>query len=112
MLKIKQLLLKVYRKNINDIDIIRKSDFFDAKWYLDTYKDVFHANIDPALHYFKYGWKEMRNPSPLFNTRQYLQANLDVKKANINPLVHFEKYLVNLNIIKIYYQIKQKKNMI
>lgn len=93
-MKLKDILLKLKNNKgyLKDLLIIKKSNYFDAKWYLATYKDIKKSNIDPAVHYLKYGWKEMRDPSPLFSTSQYLHANLDVKKANINPLVHFEKY--------------------
>ena len=72
--------------------IIRNSEFFDSKWYLETYLDVAHAKMDPVKHYIRYGVHELRNPGPNFNTAQYLKANPDVRKCGMNPLYHYEKY--------------------
>ena len=61
---------------------------FDATYYLETYKDIAAANVDPFEHFISYGYREGRNPSPDFDTkfysRRYLQGKLDV-----NPLVHY-----------------------
>jgi len=46
-------------------------DFFDSKFYLDTYIDVKNANIDPLEHYIKYGWKEARLPYSNFDINLY-----------------------------------------
>jgi hypothetical protein len=37
---------------------------FDAKWYLSQYTDVSISEIDPYLHYVKYGQREGRHPTP------------------------------------------------
>jgi hypothetical protein len=52
--------------------VIRKSELFNKTYYLITYPDVRAADIDPVIHYIKYGWKEGRNPSRYFNTHLYL----------------------------------------
>lgn len=74
----------------SDLDYIKKSKYFDEKWYIKNYHDILH--ISPAEHYLIEGWKEGLNPSIKFNTNVYLALNPDVKRANINPLLHYEKY--------------------
>lgn len=69
--------------------IIKNSGLFDVKYYLFTYPDVREADVDPVLHYVKYGWLEERNPSATFDTGFYLRTYGDVRDAAINPLVHY-----------------------
>lgn len=91
-LKQKIKLLKREKKNKpQNIKIIRKSKFFDRKWYLETYPDVRCFEGTPEEHYLDYGWLEGKNPSPLFNTEEYLKLNIDVLRAKINPLLHYER---------------------
>ncbi len=69
--------------------VIKKSGLFDPAYYLRHYKDVRRIDVDPLMHYIKFGWKERRNPGPLFNTNNYLESNPEVRLRNINPLVHY-----------------------
>jgi len=71
---------------------IRKSEWFDRQWYLDTYPDVRNANADPVEHYFGSGWRENRNPCPRFDTAFYLRSNPDISEAGVNPLWHFIEF--------------------
>ena len=43
--------------------LLRRSGLFDAQWYLEEYKDVAAAKVDPACHYIQYGSKEGRHPN-------------------------------------------------
>ena len=79
-------------KDIKPYDIIKKSKYFDAKWYLKQYSDVARSGINVIEHFLKYGWREGRNPGPKFNTRDYLFLNDDVARAGVCPLVHYELY--------------------
>ena len=74
------------------IALISHSQFFDKKWYLAQNPDVAAQKISAAKHYYKYGWKEGRNPSPYFDGNDYLERYPDVRAADRNPLVH---YLLN-----------------
>jgi GT2 family glycosyltransferase len=71
---------------------IARSGLFDREWYLKKYPDVARSGIDPVRHYFAFGAREMRDPSPLFSTRNYLLQNPDVAAAGVNPLGHFALY--------------------
>ena len=68
------------------------SGLFDIEWYLKKNPDVTRSGIDPVRHYFTFGAREMRDPSPLFSTRNYLLKNPDVAAAGVNPLGHFALY--------------------
>ena len=72
------------------VSLLKKSDLFDAEYYLEKNSDLRAANVNPYLHYCRTGWKESRDPGPEFNTRLYLEANKDVRDGNVNPLVHYE----------------------
>ncbi len=68
---------------------IRLSPLFDQWFYKQQNSDVRTARIDPAMHYFLFGWKEHRDPSEHFCTRFYLQNNPDVAISGMNPLLHY-----------------------
>ncbi|NYT74344.1 glycosyltransferase [Halomonas sp. QX-2] len=63
--------------------------YFDAKFYLNHYKDICEKSVSPIQHYLIFGWKEGRNPSRWFSTNAYLEDHADVAEAGINPLLHF-----------------------
>ena len=97
---VKNVIINIRKKYItycknrkkNDYNVIKKSRFFNKKWYLKQYPDVKKAKVDPVEHYIKYGWKEGCNPSKKFNTNEYLDRNKDVKNAKVNPLLHYERF--------------------
>jgi GT2 family glycosyltransferase len=71
--------------------LIKRNKLFDEKYYLKTYPDVRKIDINPLMHFIKFGWKQMRNPSSLFNTGHYLEVNPDAKEEALNPLIHYLK---------------------
>lgn len=75
-----------------DNKIIRKSGFFDEKYYLLNNPDVRMADIDPLKHFMTTGWKEGRNPSTQFDLSFYLMRNPDVREAEVNPLLHYIRH--------------------
>lgn len=70
-------------------EIIKESGLFDSKYYLFTYPDVREKDVDPIVHYIKYGVQEGRNPSLEFDTKFYFRMYPDIIENKINPLVHF-----------------------
>ena len=64
---------------------------FDATYYLETYKDIAAANVDPFEHFISYGYREGRNPSPDFDTKFYSRRYLQ-GKPDVNPLVHYMEH--------------------
>ncbi len=83
--KIKGLLRRFFR---SDVGLLRRSEYFDEKWYRENYPDV-KAHTDAIAHYLKIGWKKGYNPGPKFNGDDYLRLNPDVRMAGVNPLVHY-----------------------
>lgn len=75
-----------------DYQFLKTSEHFDPNYYLLTYRDVRQADVNPLLHYVRFGWKECRDPSASFSTRFYLEKYRDVKLSGMNPLVHFVRY--------------------
>ena len=69
--------------------LIEKSGLFDEKYYLFTYPDVRSKDIDPIMHYIKYGSYEGRNPNAEFNTLYYIKNNPDVTQSSLNPFAHY-----------------------
>lgn len=69
--------------------LIAQSGLFDTEWYISQYPDVALSDIDPLLHYVRFGYKENRNPTPWFQTKFYLDKNIDVKEKDINPFLHY-----------------------
>ena len=62
---------------------------FDTNGYLDAYRDVKAAGVDPLMHYDQFGWKEGRDPSKSFDTTSYLAAYGDVAQAKFDPMLHY-----------------------
>jgi GT2 family glycosyltransferase len=73
-------------------DFIIQSQLFDEAWYLQKYRDVADARLDPVTHYIEFGAGEGRNPNPLFDSAWYLSYYPDVAAAGANPLVHYVEY--------------------
>jgi hypothetical protein len=69
--------------------LLRRSELFDAAWYLDAYPDVAAARIDPVRHYLRIGAAEGRDPGPHFSTIGYLERHPEVASVGINPLLHY-----------------------
>jgi len=75
-----------------ELDALRDSTLFDAKYYLEQYPDVKMLGMDPLDHYLWIGATIGRNPSKDFSTSSYLSLHTDVADANINPLFHYVKW--------------------
>jgi len=84
--------IKNYLRYKKEKNFISKSDLFNEKYYLITYPDVRHADVDALAHFIKYGANEGRNPNPTFDTMRYLAENPDVVEAGMNPLYHYMMY--------------------
>lgn len=76
-------------------DPVRREELYvlrfemDAAYYLDRNPDVREQGVDPALHYYIDGWREMRDPRPDFSTRSYLEERPELLELQINPFLHF-----------------------
>lgn len=83
---------KKIKKIEETINLIKRSNLFDAQWYLEQNPDVRDSKIDPARHYLLFGGFERRDPSTNFSSQGYLELYPDVKERGINPLEHYIRY--------------------
>jgi hypothetical protein len=72
-----------------ELDLMRRSQLFDAGWYLTEYPDVRKSGVEPAEHYWEHGWLDGRDPSPYFDSDWYISQHSDVQATGINPLIHY-----------------------
>ena len=80
-------LKEIYRK-FSDYKIIKRSKYFDSKWYKKNYS----VKGDAVKHYAVYGAKAGYNPSPSFSRIKYELIYDDVRYTGANPIVHYERY--------------------
>lgn len=81
-------ILQTYR----DYNLIKRSNLFDAEFYLLSNPDVRRADVSPLKHFVKHGWKEGRNPSKYFDVNYYLETYPDVREVGVNPLYHYLEF--------------------
>ncbi|MBQ8750595.1 MAG: DUF616 domain-containing protein [Alphaproteobacteria bacterium] len=92
LLKIERFFHLISKKDYNEkrqIEIVKNSPLFDAKWYLSQNPDVKNKNMGAAKHYVKYGWKEGRNPSPNFDNNAYLEEYPELEAKGWCPVFHY-----------------------
>ncbi len=87
--RIFHLISKVKYDEKRQIEIVKASPLFDAKWYLEQNPDVKAKKIGAARHYVKWGWKEGRNPSKEFDTEAYLEQYPELLEKKWCPLFHY-----------------------
>ncbi|MEZ5997565.1 MAG: hypothetical protein R3B98_02600 [Hyphomonas sp.] len=75
-----------------DIELVSRSEYFDAAWYTAHNADVQATGADPAKHFVRHGGQEGRAPGPAFSSRRYLDENPDIARAGLNPLVHYLRF--------------------
>lgn len=71
-----------------DKDRLRKSGYFDSKWYKGQFADVNMTGIDAAEHFLRYGALMCRDPGPNFCTQFYRDTHPGVVRQNLNPVLH------------------------
>ncbi|MCB2209898.1 hypothetical protein KQH62_03285 [bacterium] len=72
-----------------DLELLKKSDLFDLKYYTAYVPRVEKMGIDPYLHYLVHGGFIGRDPSPNFDSSWYLQSYPEIDETGINPLIHY-----------------------
>ncbi len=70
------------------VELIKKSELFDAEWYVEKYPDVRILEMDPVYHFLKYGTLLVRDPSPSFSSSFYYDVKGWVRRQGMNPLLH------------------------
>lgn len=71
-----------------EIELIKRSEYFDEEWYLANYPEV---KKNAALHFLAVGWLSGKNPGPKFDCAAYALNNPVVSVSHINPLLHYEQ---------------------
>lgn len=72
---------------LDDFAALAASGMFDREWYLSAHPDVAAADLDPLLHYFRFGAAEGRRPNAYFDSEWYRgQAGL---AGGAEPLLHY-----------------------
>ena len=89
MKKLISKLIKFRNDDKKNIELIKNSDLFDEKYYLNDNPDI---KIDAATHYYYYGFKDGKSPSFNFSNDYYLETYKDIKEVGINPLLHYLRY--------------------
>lgn len=72
-----------------ELELLRRSHFLDAAWYLRTHLDVVRRGEDPALHFLRHWQRPLRQPSEAFDIAQYVRDHPEVLRERVNPVVHF-----------------------
>lgn len=101
--KMKNNLINKILNRIAPVLIIKKSKFFNSKWYSNEY-NIKQSNA--AKHYFNIGYKKGNNPSKDFNNNLYIELYPSI--LDMNPLLHYELYGKNEN--KVYRDIYNDEN--
>jgi GT2 family glycosyltransferase/glycosyltransferase involved in cell wall biosynthesis len=65
------------------------SSLFDAAWYQTRYPDIVAANLDPLLHFIRFGAAEKRDPNRFFDSSWYVEHYPDVASSGLSPLTHY-----------------------
>lgn len=77
------------RSTFIDQEVIATSGLLDRNFYLIHGTDVHEAQMDPVLHFCRFGWRERRKPNIYFDTDWYIRTNPTVARLQINPLMHY-----------------------
>ncbi len=72
-----------------DVALLAGSGLVDDTYYRVVGDDVREADVDPVLHFCRFGWAEKRKPNIYFDTVWYLATNPRVVQLGLNPLVHY-----------------------
>ena len=69
----------------NRLDYLK---LFDAEFYKNINADIKSTNVDPLLHYLKYGITEKRNPNPWFDAT-YIHEISNHQDTPVDPLQYY-----------------------
>jgi hypothetical protein len=77
------------RELLPDLAVIRHSGLIDAMYHRINPMDRYEAELDPALHYCRFGFARGLRPSTAFDLEWYAETNPAVAHLGINPLTHY-----------------------
>lgn len=76
----------------DEVAELERSGLFTADWYRERNPDVIEAELDPLLHFVRFGAAEGRWPNPWFDPAWYRANYPDVVAAELNPLLHYLRH--------------------
>ncbi len=82
-------MLRERRDVFPDLHIVTASGLIDPNYYLINGSDVHEAQLDPAEHFCRYGWRENRKPNIYFDLHWYRETNPAIARLNVDPVVHY-----------------------
>lgn len=71
------------------IDAIRKSGFFEEKWYQDKYNCLLGSGEDAFDHFVSFGVHLGYDPGPSFSAQYYITTYKDIDVPGLCPLLHY-----------------------
>ena len=72
-----------------DLTCVQSSGLIDSMYYRINVVGPYEAELDPALHYCRFGWRDGARPSTAFDPEWYAETNAAVARLRINPLTHY-----------------------
>ncbi len=75
-------LLRAFDSYKRKIDRLKKTEIFDAEWYIQHYTDVAEAGFDAYSHYVRFGVKEGRAPNSKYAAVLDAARQSNEEKAN------------------------------
>jgi hypothetical protein len=77
------------RELLPDLAPLQASGLIDTTYYQINPTDRYEAELDPVLHYCRFGWWRRLRPSTAFDPDWYAETNQTVARLGINPLMHY-----------------------
>ena len=77
------------RELLPDLMLIAPSGLIDSLYFQINPVERFEDELDPALHYCRYGWPRGLRPSTAFDPVWYAETSDSVTRLGINPLSHY-----------------------
>jgi hypothetical protein len=77
------------RELLPDLRLIQSSGLIDTVYHRINPMDQYEGELDPPLHYCRFGWTRGLRPSTAFDPEWYAETNPAVARLRLNPLTHY-----------------------
>ncbi len=77
------------RELLPDLALIQPAGLFDSMYFRINSVGPYEAELDPALHYCRFGWWRGLWPSTAFDPDWYAETNPEPARLGVNPLAHY-----------------------
>jgi hypothetical protein len=72
-----------------DLEVVQNSGLFDPLYFRINPVGQYEDELDPPVHYCRFGWKRGLRPNTAFDPGWYARTNPTTVKLGINPLTHY-----------------------